>query len=66
MVVKRSTADGYADLDNDLFYMDKTMMVFATQRKLWRIWLRRYNPVDPRRPTITLASSWQMKKRHPS
>jgi hypothetical protein len=23
----------------------------ATERKLWRIWLRRYNPVDPRRPT---------------
>jgi H+-translocating NAD(P) transhydrogenase subunit beta len=33
IVNKRSMAAGYAGLDNDLFYMDKTMMVFATRRR---------------------------------
>jgi NAD(P) transhydrogenase subunit beta len=29
IVNKRSLASGYADLDNELFYLDKTLMVFG-------------------------------------
>jgi len=41
--VKRSLAAGYAGLDNDLFYMDKTMMTLGDAKKVCESILRAIN-----------------------
>ena len=36
IVIKRSLSPGFAGIDNDLFYMDKTAMVFSDAREAAR------------------------------
>ena len=43
MVIKRSMNTGYAGLDNSLFYMDKTMMIFGDAKKMIEEMVRSIN-----------------------
>jgi NAD(P) transhydrogenase subunit beta len=43
MVIKRSMNPGYAGLDNDIFYMDKTMMIFGDAKKVVEDMLKAVN-----------------------
>jgi hypothetical protein len=49
IVNKRSMASGCAGLDNELFYMDKTMMVFGDAKKVVEQMVK---PVERRASTV--------------
>ena len=38
MVIKRGMSAGFAGIDNELYYMDKTLMLLGTRRRSWRVW----------------------------